>query len=87
MALTFVGIDPETGDADSPTIWFDDEAREFVFQGWKPGDELRRRITETPAPNHAPGIPDHELAIRMPERMVALLRKACDVAEQTRGLG
>lgn len=81
MALRFIGIDPDTETGDSPTIWFDDEAEEFVFQGWKPGDDLRRRITETPAPGHVPGIPDHELAIRMPKRMVAALRKACDVAE------
>ncbi|MFC1416259.1 hypothetical protein [Streptacidiphilus cavernicola] len=57
MALRFIGIDPDTGGGNSPTVWFDEEAREFVFQGWKPNDDLRQRITETPAPNHAPGIP------------------------------
>lgn len=79
--LRYIGVDPSTDDRDSPTVWFDEEAQELVFQGWKPGDELHRRIAETPAPNHAPGIPDHEYAIRMPKRMVAVIRKACDVAE------
>jgi hypothetical protein len=79
--LKYIGVDPETGDADSSTVWFDEAAREFVFQGLKADDDLRKRITETPAPGHVPGIPDHEDVIRMPARMVAVLRKACDAAE------
>ncbi|RPF24884.1 hypothetical protein EDD92_9835 [Streptomyces sp. TLI_185] len=40
MPLLFVGIDPHTGDHESPTVWVDDEKQELVFQGWKPGPEL-----------------------------------------------
>ena len=83
MALHFVGIDPNTKTGDSPTVWFDDDTREFVLQGWKVDDDLRRQITETPAPGHTPGIPDHEDVIRMPARMADVLRKACDAAERT----
>lgn len=82
MTLRFLGIDPATETGDSPTVWFDDDTREFVLQGWKVGDDLRRQITETPAPNHAPGIPDHEDVIRMPARMAQVLREACDAAER-----
>ncbi|MEZ0095332.1 hypothetical protein [Streptacidiphilus sp. EB129] len=82
MSLHLVGIDPDTKTGDSSTVWFDDDTREFVFQGWKADVDLRRRITQTPAPGHAPGIPDHEDVIRMPARMVEVLRKACDVAER-----
>lgn len=37
MALVFVGIDPSTGDKQSPTVWADVEHHELVLQGWKPG--------------------------------------------------
>lgn len=34
------------------------------------------------APGHTPGIPPHEAVIRIPARMVPMLRKAGDVAER-----
>jgi hypothetical protein len=43
MTLHFLGIDPATETGDSPTVWFDDDTREFVFQGWKVDDDLRRQ--------------------------------------------
>lgn len=82
MALTFVGIDPETKSGGSPTVWVDEEAQEFVFQGWKADSGLREQITATPAPDHDPGIPEGEDAIRMPFRMKDALRKACDAADR-----
>ncbi|QMU79693.1 hypothetical protein GXW83_32310 [Streptacidiphilus sp. PB12-B1b] len=81
MALEFIGVDPSTDDRDSPTVWVDPDSMEIVLQGWKAGDELRSKVYDCPAPRHAPGIPDHEDIIRIPARMAALLRKACDVAE------
>jgi len=84
VRLRYIGIDPETETGDSSTVWFDEDKLEFVFQGDKADATLRRMITETPAPNHAPGIPDHEDVIRMPARMSEVLRKACDAADAAR---
>jgi hypothetical protein len=81
MALRFIGIDPETETGDSPTVWLDEEKREFVIQGWKADETLREQVTATPAPNHKPGIPDHEDVIRLPFRMADALRKALDAAD------
>ncbi|MER5882755.1 hypothetical protein ABT160_02885 [Streptomyces sp. NPDC001941] len=81
MALRFIGIDPETGQVGSPTVWVDEEKRELVFQGWKPDDELVAWCAAFAVPGHAPGIPPHEGVVRIPVRMAAMIRKACDVAE------
>ena len=79
--LLYIGVDPNTGDGDSPTAWVDVDAKEIVFQGLKAGDELRLKVHASPAPHHAPGIPDHEDVLRMPLSMIPIIRKACDVAE------
>jgi hypothetical protein len=82
MALTFIGIDPETGTGQSPTIWIDEDKGEIVVQGWKPDAELQAECAATIVPGHAIGIPDGEAVVRIPARLVPLLRKACDAAEQ-----
>jgi len=79
--LQYIGVDPATDDRDSPTAWVDLDAKEIILQGLKADDELRRKVHDSPAPRHAPGIPDHEDVIRIPARMAGILRKACDVAE------
>lgn len=81
MALRFVGIDPATAETGSPTVWVDEETHDIVVQGWTADEALRQLITETPAPGHAAGIPAHESAVRVPARLAAALRAACDVAE------
>ncbi|MFF3273390.1 hypothetical protein ACFYWU_21070 [Streptomyces chrestomyceticus] len=83
MALRFIGIDPDTGQQGSPTVWVDDEARELVLQGWKPDARLAAECDAFAVPGHAPGIPSHEAVIRIPVRMVPILREACDAAERT----
>ncbi|AYG82458.1 hypothetical protein DWB77_04634 [Streptomyces hundungensis] len=82
MALRFIGIDPDTGQQGSPTVWVDEEKRELVLQGWKPDGTLEAECAAFKAPGHAPGIPSHEAVIRIPVRMVPMLREACDVAER-----
>ncbi|WP_369405592.1 hypothetical protein [Streptacidiphilus neutrinimicus] len=62
MALRFSGVDPNTGHGESPTVWVDDERRELVVQGYKPDEQLLQQIHDNPAPDHTPGIPDHEYA-------------------------
>ncbi|MGW1871093.1 hypothetical protein ACWCPS_36810 [Streptomyces mauvecolor] len=82
MALRFIGIDPDTGQQGSPTVWVDEEKRELVLQGWKPDEELEAECAAFEAPGHAPGIPPNEAVIRIPASMVQMLREACDVAER-----
>lgn len=86
MALTplrFIGIDPDTGQEGSPTVWFDATKQEIVLQGWEAGAELTAQCADTYVPGHAVGIPDGETVIRFPARMAPILREACDVAERT----
>lgn len=82
MDLQFIGIDPNTGDGESPTVWVDQDAQELVFQGWKPGPELEAACAQFEVPGHAKGVPDHEAVIRIPARMVQMIREACDALER-----
>ncbi|MBF9066423.1 hypothetical protein [Streptacidiphilus fuscans] len=80
MALQLIAVDDKSGKNGSPTIYVDKEREEFVFQGWLPGASLIAEIEANPTPDHEPGIPDGEGAVRLPFRMVAAIRKACDAA-------
>ncbi|MFJ4837106.1 hypothetical protein [Streptomyces sp. NPDC088746] len=82
MSLLFVGIDPNTGDHESPTVWADLENHELVLQGWKPSPELEAECAALELPGHAVGIPDTEAVIRIPARMVDTIREACDAVER-----
>ena len=84
MTLRFIDVDPDTGTANSPTVWVEDEAGEILVQGWNPGPELLAQIEANPAPGHQPGSPDGEAVVRIPFRMIPALRKACDVADNLR---
>ncbi|MBW1604524.1 hypothetical protein JJV70_20935 [Streptomyces sp. JJ66] len=75
MTLRFLGKDPESGDHGSPAVWVDEVTRDLVFQGWK---------ADTPtlsASMRDVVLPAHEAVIRVPARMVPLLREALGVAE------
>ena len=84
MELELVGIDPETGSGQSPTIWVDLESAtvDIVFQSWKADEETQGVCAATEIPGHAVGIPPNEGVFRVPARMVPLIRKACDIAER-----
>ncbi|MCX5115187.1 hypothetical protein OOK13_43455 [Streptomyces sp. NBC_00378] len=82
MSLLFIGIDQNTGDHESPTVWVDQEKKELIFQGWKPGPELEAECAALELPGHAVGIPDSEAVIRIPARMVHVIREACDAVER-----
>lgn len=82
MTLRFIGIDPNTGTGESPTVWVDENKGEFVIQGWKPDPDTEAHCAAFELPGHAVGIPDHEQVVRIPARMVSILREACDVAER-----
>ncbi|MEU2835292.1 hypothetical protein [Streptomyces lavendulae] len=87
MDLEFVGMDPETQGNGSPTVWVDPVKQEIVVQGWKADETLSAEISGTEwVPGHEAGIPGHETVVRIPLRMVAILREACDVAERRAGI-
>ncbi|WP_408022561.1 hypothetical protein [Streptacidiphilus albus] len=68
MPLQYIGIDPSTGGGGSPTVLVDRENFDFVLQGWKVDESS--------------GIPSRETVIRIPARMVPLIREACNFAER-----
>ncbi|MFJ3900111.1 hypothetical protein [Streptomyces sp. NPDC090025] len=87
MDLQFIGIDPSTGGGGSPTVWVDEETADLVLQGVKAEAVLEALVSDTEwVAGHERGIPPHETVIRIPARMVPILRKACDVADRRAGL-
>ncbi|TXS35174.1 hypothetical protein EAO75_45305 [Streptomyces sp. uw30] len=83
MDLQFIGVDPETGKNGSPTAWVDLENSDIVIQSYTADNETQTHCVENTAPGHTKGIPAHETVIRIPARLVPVLREACDVAERT----
>ncbi|MFJ3498173.1 hypothetical protein ACIPPJ_31940 [Streptomyces sp. NPDC086091] len=82
MSLRYIGIDPETGKNGSPTAWIDPATSDIVIQSYLADAATRTECLRNPAPGHAPGIPDHEAVIRVPARLIPVLREACDAAER-----
>ncbi|MEV5983771.1 hypothetical protein AB0L85_01945 [Streptomyces sp. NPDC052051] len=76
MALLFFGKDPNTNGDNCPTVWVDEMSADLVLQGWKADEDME---AECLTDGH---IPESEAVIRIPARMVPLIRKACDEAEQ-----
>ena len=72
MALRFVGVDPETPNTGSPTIWVDDTDDSIVIQGWKITDDETLSAIRSTGP-----IPDHETVVRLPRRMAPFLMEVC----------
>ncbi|MFJ2781846.1 MULTISPECIES: hypothetical protein [unclassified Kitasatospora] len=83
MSLEFFGIDPETEKDGSPTVWVEDETADLIFQGETADALLAAEVgSKSWAPGHSAGIPVHESVIRIPARMVPIIREACCVAER-----
>jgi hypothetical protein len=82
MALQFIGIDPDTGQSGSPTAWVDPDTADIVLQSYTADEATQAQCIESSAPGHVQGIPDHETVIRIPARLVPILREACDAAER-----
>ena len=72
MSLRFIGVDPDSPNNGSPTVWLDDADGSIVIQGWKITDE--RTMSEITA---AKPVPDHETVVRVPARMASFLTEAC----------
>lgn len=83
MELDFIGIDPETDKSGSPTVWVAPGSWDIVVQSETADEPLIAEIGgRSWVPGHEAGVPSHESVIRIPARMVPLLRKACDEAER-----
>ncbi|MGX2995110.1 hypothetical protein JNUCC64_12560 [Streptomyces sp. JNUCC 64] len=80
MAVEFVGIDPDTDRDHCPTVWADTDAQEILFQGWKPTPETQADC-EGSSPANGP-VPDGEAIVRVPARMISIIREACDAVER-----
>jgi hypothetical protein len=80
LAVEFVGIDPDTDRDHCPTVWADREAREILLQGWK-ADAATQAACEATSPAHG-SVPDTEAIIRIPARMIPMIREACDAVER-----
>ena len=72
MALRFVGVDPNTPNTGSPTVWVDEDDDSIVIQGWKITDEATLSEIRVTGP-----IPDHETVLRLPRRMAPFLLEVC----------
>ncbi|MFE5669044.1 hypothetical protein ACFQ7W_34630 [Streptomyces niveus] len=83
MTLRFVGIDLNIGGEGSPTVWVEEESADLVLQGEEADGLLTSVVGSTEwVAGHSMGIPAHERVIRIPARMLPILREACDAAER-----
>lgn len=77
MALKFLGIDPETGEKDSPTIWLDEAAGDLVIQSDRADDATLAQCAEVGSiSGHSTEVPAHETVIRLPLRMLQFLPRS-----------
>ncbi|MCX5412348.1 hypothetical protein [Streptomyces sp. NBC_00059] len=72
MRLRFVGKDPESGDHGCPAVWVDEETQDLVIQGATADTNTTARTV------HDSPLPGHESVVRLPKRMIPLLREALD---------
>jgi len=76
MALRFLGVDPDTGDEGSPTIWFDDATGDLVIQSYKAdAATLAECAAVGSIPGHSTEVPAHETVIRLPAHLLGFLPK------------
>ncbi|WP_066950863.1 hypothetical protein [Streptomyces lushanensis] len=76
MQIQFVGIDPDTDEDGCPTVWVDTGTSDLLIQSYTADDESTAECHAL-SPAKAP-IPPTETVIRIPQRMVPIIRKACD---------
>ncbi|EKX61434.1 hypothetical protein Sipo8835_29435 [Streptomyces ipomoeae] len=76
MNIRFVGIDPETDEDGCPTVWVDMDTADLLIQSYEV-DEETSSTCDALSPARSP-IPPGETVIRIPRRMIPIIRKACD---------
>jgi hypothetical protein len=71
MRLRFLGIIPNTGKDDSPTIWLDEDSGDLLIQSYRATEEEVKACQEIGSiPGHGTDVPDHEAIIRLPKVMI-----------------
>jgi hypothetical protein len=66
MRAHFLGVDPESGEGDSPTLFATDRTDRvtFIAQGWK--------VTDPDVLADVGDVPDHETLIEIPEDVLKM---------------
>jgi hypothetical protein len=67
MTLRFLGINPNTPDDGSPTIWIEEETGDLIIQSYKVDEAVLAQCRQTGE------IPGHETVIRLPSQMFQFL--------------
>ncbi|MEU8316658.1 MULTISPECIES: hypothetical protein [Actinomycetes] len=81
MPVVFVGVDPNSRDGDSPTVWRDTETGDLLVQSYTATqDDLRQCQQAGFGPGHATEVPPHETVIRIPAGVIPILKEACDAS-------
>lgn len=76
MSLRFVGIDPESPQDGSPTIWMDEATGDLVIQSYKADPDTLAECQEVGSiPGHTTDVPEHETVIRLPARMIPFITR------------
>ncbi|MFI5618949.1 hypothetical protein [Streptomyces sp. NPDC051567] len=88
MAYKFLGIIPDTGKDDSPTMWLHEETGDLLIQSYKATKEEVKECQEVGSvPGHSTDVPDHETIIRLPAAMLKYIPRqdgdAADAAPST----
>ncbi|MYR97969.1 MULTISPECIES: hypothetical protein [unclassified Streptomyces] len=68
MALHLLCKDPESPNNGSPTLYYDDESRNYLLQGWRVADSATRLSDLV--------IPEHETIVEFPSRLLRLFPAA-----------
>lgn len=78
MNFQFLVIDPETPSNGSPTVWKDQDTGDLIVQGWTAmdTDTLAEIARVGSVPGHTTDVPAHESVVRLPARLVPLLKEA-----------
>lgn len=88
MAYKFLGIMPNTGKDDSPTMWLHEETGDVLCQSYKATREEIEECQEVGSiPGHSTEVPEHETIIRIPKAMLQFIPRqdgeAADAAPGT----
>ncbi|MYW08604.1 hypothetical protein GT034_09660 [Streptomyces sp. SID2563] len=75
MALYLLCKDPESPNNGSPTLYYDDESRNFLLQGWRVLDPGSRLSGIT--------VPEHETVVEFPSRLLQLFPTAIRTPQDT----
>ncbi|MEU5163060.1 hypothetical protein AB0G74_26115 [Streptomyces sp. NPDC020875] len=79
MPLVFVGVDSESKTGQSPTVWRYSETGDLLVQSYTAtAEEIRECRQAGFGPGHSTEVPPHETIIRIPARMIPILKEACD---------